>query len=276
MNRFIRTLLLGLFAPFVLIIIFSCSDISKTPTPSVSVNSNIPDTIPVYTYKIVNIYPHARNAFTQGLAYENGILYEGTGLFGQSTVRKVDIETGYVKKYRWLPSNLFGEGLTVFGDKIIQLTWKSGTGFVYDKDSLDLLKEFNYPTEGWGITHDGKNLIMSDGSSMLFILDPDTFERTGSIEAFDEKGPVKGLNELEYVKGEIYANVWPTNRIAIINPKTGQVTGWIVIENILDERDREYPVDVLNGIAYNPENNRLFVTGKLWPKLFEIELVSLP
>jgi glutamine cyclotransferase len=187
----------------------------------------------------------------------------------------VELETGTVLKSRALSAQHFGEGVTVCGDRIIQLTWRSQVGFVYDKDSFDLLREFTYPTEGWGITYDGQRLIMSDGSSRLYFLAPENFQVTGSIEVTDNGQPVSGLNELEYVRGEIYANVWPTDRIVRIAPETGRVTGWIELAGLLPPEDRTEPVDVLNGIAYDAGNDRLFVTGKLWPELFEIELVRL-
>jgi len=229
----------------------------------------------IYTYQIVNSYLHDRQAFTQGLVYENGVLYEGTGRFGQSTLRKVDLETGDILQIRELSAQFFGEGITIYGNKIIQLTWQSHIGFVYDKNSFELLQEFNYSTEGWGITYDGTRLIMSDGTSTLHFLDPQTFEEIGQLGVFDNDDPVNRLNELEYVQGEIYANVWQTDLIARIAPLTGQVTGWIELEGLLGSEDRSEPVDVLNGIAYDAENDRLFVTGKLWPRLFEIELIPL-
>ncbi len=232
--------------------------------------------IPNYSYTVVNVYPHDRNAFTQGLVFENGFLYEGTGLIGQSSLRKVELETGTVLQIRELPAPYFGEGITIYGNRIIQLTWLSKVGFVYDKNSFELLQEFSYSTAGWGITHDGKRLIMSDGTSRLHFLDPFTFEEIGWIEVYDLDGPVTRLNELEYIHGEIYANVWQTNRIARISPLTGQVVGWIDLAGLLSPEGLLYPVDVLNGIAYNPIKNRLLVTGKLWPKLFEIELIPLP
>ena len=185
----------------------------------------------------------------------------------------MELETGDSFQIE-LPAQFFGEGVTIYGNKIIQLTWRSNVGFVYDKDSFELLQEFNYPTEGWGITHDGKRLIMSDGTSTLHFLDPETFGGIGRIEVRANDGPVAGLNELEYVRGEIYANVWQTDRIARIAPETGQVTGWIELKGLLGPEDRREPVDVLNGIAYDGRNDRLFVTGKLWPRLFEIELIS--
>ena len=252
-------------------------DVSSQPTSPVSTNaasSSEHGSIPVYTYEIVNIYPHDRGAFTQGLVYEEGgILYEGTGLRGRSTLRLVELETGDVLRLHSLPIHLFGEGVAVYGDQIFQLTWQSHVGFVYDKDSFELLQEFTYPTEGWGITHDGQRLIMSDGTSTLHFLDPETLEETGQIEVYDQNGPVNRLNELEYIHGEVYANVWKTDRISRIDPHTGRVTGWIDLTGLLTEEDRVEPVDVLNGIAYDADNDRLFVTGKLWPKIFEIELM---
>jgi glutamine cyclotransferase len=205
--------------------------------------------------------------------FDEGILYEGTGKLGLSSLRTVELETGDVLKLVSLPAQLFGEGVAVYRDKIYQLTWKAHVGFVYDKDSLELLQVFTYPTEGWGLTHDGQRLIMSDGTSTLHFLDPETLEEIGRVEVYDDKGPVSRLNELEYINGEVYANVWTTDRIARIDPGTGQVTGWIDLTGLLSKQDRDPPVDVLNGIAYDAENDRLFVTGKLWPKMFQIELV---
>jgi len=224
-----------------------------------------------YTYEIVNVYPHDSNAFTQGLAFENGVLYEGTGLYGYSTLRRVDLETGKILQLHPLPDQFFGEGITIFGDRIIQLTWRSKKGFVYNRDSFDLLREFFYSTEGWGITHDGSQLIMSDGTANLYFLDPETFDETGQIEVFDN-GPVTKLNELEYIQGNIYANIWKEQKIAIIDPQTGQVHGWIDLSGLQDLEDPD-PNNILNGIAYDAEGDRLFVTGKRWSQLFEIRLI---
>ena len=246
-----------------------------TPVPTSTPKQAVASLVPGYSYKVVNTYPHDRNAFTQGLAFENGVLYEGTGLRGRSTLRRVEFETGDILQIRELPARFFGEGVTVYGNKVIQLTWQSNVGFVYDKDSFALLQKFDYSTEGWGITHDGKHLIMSEGTSTLHLLDSETFEESGRIEVYDNNGPVIGLNELEYIQGEIYANVWPTDRIARIAPQTGRVIGWIELKGLLDSEERSEPVDVLNGIAYDANNDRLFVTGKLWPRLFEIELIPL-
>jgi glutamine cyclotransferase len=231
------------------------------------------DQTPIYSYRIVNRYPHDSKAFTQGLVFVDGFLLEGTGLRGRSSLRKVDLATGTILLYRNLPANFFGEGVTVFGNKVIQLTWRARLGFVYDKDTFQLIETFHYPTEGWGITHDGEHLIMSDGTSTLYFFHPQTYKKTGLIKVHDQKGPVSNLNELEYVQGLILANVWKTNRIAQISPETGEVVGWIDLGGLLRLEDRPQPVDVLNGIAFDKRNDRLFVTGKLWPKLFEIELI---
>jgi glutaminyl-peptide cyclotransferase len=230
--------------------------------------------IPIFGYQIVNVYPHSSVAFTQGLVYDEGVLYEGTGLYGRSTLRRIDLETGSVLQQTNLESTLFGEGVALWKDRIIQLTWQSGLGRVYGKENLTCIGNFSYQTEGWGITSDGKRLIMSDGTDILHILDPDTFVETGQIKVTANGMPLMGLNELEYIKGQIYANVWPTNRIAIISPENGEVNDTIDMRGILQENDIQVSkVDVLNGIAYDAREDRLFVTGKLWPKLFKIKLV---
>jgi glutamine cyclotransferase len=223
-----------------------------------------------YTYNVVNTYPHDETAFTQGLVFEDGFLYEGTGLYGQSTLRRAELETGKITQLYSLPKHLFGEGITILKDKIIQLTWKAGKGYVYEKNSFELLQEFEYSTEGWGLTHNGSALIMSDGTSTLHFLDPQTFQTINQVEVYDEE-PIKLLNELEYINGTVYANIWTKDKIAIINPQNGQVTGWIDLTGINNsERTSE---NVLNGIAYDQNGDRLFVTGKRWSKLYEIELV---
>ena len=265
MNRFFRISFIGLFALLEVLRVGYCSNLEFPTTFNV---------IPVYTYQVLNTYPHDMSAFTQGLVFEDGVLYEGTGLYGYSNLRRVELETGKVLQIRELPSQYFGEGITIYKNKIIQLTWKSHLGFVYDKYNFKLLQEFNYPNEGWGITYDGNCLIMSDGTSILHFLDPETFEEISQIEVHENNIPVTKINELEYVQGEIFANIWLTERIARINPLTGQVTGWIDLKGILSPEDRSEKVDVLNGIAYDAKNNRLLVTGKFWPKLFEIELIK--
>jgi glutamine cyclotransferase len=224
-----------------------------------------------YSYRIVNVYPHDETAFTQGLLIDSGVLYEGTGLYSNSSIRRVDLKTGEILQFYALPNQYFGEGITVFDDKIVQLTWLKHIGFVYDKESFDLLQNFSYPTEGWGITHDGSRLIMSDGTSTLYFLDPETFQKIGQVEVHDNS-TVKNLNELEYIQGKVYANIWLEDRIAIINPQTGQVEGWINLTGLYNMENPE-SINVLNGIAYDAASDRLFVTGKNWSQLFEIELV---
>jgi len=273
MKSVLRLLILVLLASLALFIVYYiCLDLTRSPIQTVAPSSTV-DTIPVYTYRVVASYPHDRMAFTQGLVVEDAVLYEGTGLHGRSTLRRVELETGGILMVRALPANIFGEGITIQRDRIVQLTWQSNVGFVYSKDNFELLQEFYYPTEGWGITHDETRLIMSDGTSKLRFLDPETFEEIGEVEVLDDQGPVKNLNELEYVRGEIYANVWRTSRIARIDPQTGKVIGWIELKGILGSEDQSELISDLNGIAYDAKNDRLFVTGKLWPKLFEIKLI---
>lgn len=230
--------------------------------------------IPVFGYQIVNVYPHSSLAFTQGLVYDEGVLYEGTGLYGRSSLRRVDLETGRVLQQTHLDRTLFGEGVALWKDRIIQLTWQSGLGLVYGKENMTRIGSFSYQTEGWGITTDNKSLIMSDGTDILHILDPESFVEKGQILVRANGTPLKGLNELEYINGQIYANVWPTNWIVIISPESGEVKGKINLQGILQKNDIQgSKVDVLNGIACDAREDRLFVTGKLWPKLFEIKLV---
>lgn len=235
---------------------------------------------PVYGYRVVQAYPHDSSAYTQGLVFADGILYESTGgsrwsraILGYSTLRKVELETGRVIEMKPLAPEFFGEGIAVFEERIIQLTWQSRVGFVYDKASFNVLRLFKYANEGWGMTHDGEKLIVSDGTSILRFWDPESMAETRQVEVRENGRPVIWLNELEYIKGEIFANVWQSERIARIAPKTGEVTGWIDLTGILNAVERVRGVDVLNGIAYDVEGDRLFVTGKGWPKLFEIELV---
>ena len=225
-------------------------------------------TAPICTAAVINVYPHDPNAFTEGLAFYNGSLYESTGLNGNSSLRRVDLDTGKVLQQYNLSSQYFGEGITIFNNTIIQLTYQSHVGFVYDLESFALLRNFSYPDEGWGLTNNGSQLIMSDGTADLYFLNPETFLRTGEITVHDGTSPVLGLNELEYINGSIYANVFPTDRIAIISPRTGQTTAWIDLDGI--ESLMKCHCGVLNGIAYDVQNNRLFVTGKLWPDLFAI------
>ncbi|MBN2466960.1 MAG: glutaminyl-peptide cyclotransferase [Deltaproteobacteria bacterium] len=228
----------------------------------------------IYSYKVISVYPHDHNAFTQGLVFDNGFLYEGTGRRGQSSVRKICLTTGEVLMGYRLAPRYFGEGITIFKDRLIQLTWQAHQGFVYDKQTLALMRSFTLSTEGWGLTHDGKSLIVSDGTSTLHYLDPEDFRGIGKIDVYDNNGPVSLLNELEYVKGEIYANIWKTTRIARISPENGRVVGWIDLTGLYSQHDTVYKIDVLNGIAYDVDHDRLFVTGKLWPHLFEIAIMA--
>jgi glutaminyl-peptide cyclotransferase len=231
--------------------------------------SPAPEPAKCYGYRIVHEYPHDPQAFTQGLAMAAGVLYESTGLYGHSELRRVDLATGAVLQRRALPPQRFGEGLTAWHGELIQLTWRSGEGFVYDRTTFRLLRTFHYPTEGWGLASDGHRLIMTDGSSTFRILDPESLKPMGEIPVRDGSTAVTRLNELEYVKGEVYANVWGTDRIARISPDSGKVAGWIDLQGLLSPEERRR-ADVLNGIAYDPVSDRLFVTGKRWPKLFEI------
>lgn len=227
---------------------------------------------PTEGYRVVHVYPHDSSAFTQGLVMVGGMLYEGTGLNGRSSVRAVDLATGRVLQSVKVPDKYFGEGLTDWGGNLIELTWMAHRGFVYDRFSMRLLRTFEYKGEGWGLTHDRQHLIMSDGTPVLRFLDPVTFKVVRTLAVSDGGKPVKELNELEYIHGEIYANVWQTDRIARISPATGKVLGWIDLSGLWEDEPRDGNA-VLNGIAYDDKNDRLFVTGKLWPKLFEIKLV---
>jgi Glutamine cyclotransferase len=234
-----------------------------------------PAGVPEYGYQVVHAYPHDREAFTQGLLYLDGFLYESTGLEFQSSIRKVRIETGEVVQRFDIPQQYFGEGIINWKDRLIELTYKTQVGFVYDLGTFKLQKQFEYPGEGWGLAQDGKRIIMSDGTHELRFWDPETLRETGRLSVTDDGQPVKNLNELEWIKGEIYANIWGTEKIARIDPASGKVVGWINLAGLLEPADRKNSQpDVLNGIAYDAEHDRLFVTGKRWPKLFEIKLVK--
>jgi glutamine cyclotransferase len=265
-----------MFAFFFFFIAAACS-FSSSPSSSPEVTPSQGSLPPVVLYHIgiKRTFPHDRTAFTQGLVYEDGIFYEGLGLNGRSAIRKVRLEDGKVLQEKKLSSELFGEGIAVWKDKLFELTWQNQTGFVYEKKSFQLLRQFQYSWEGWGLTTDGDRLIMSDGTERLRFLDPATLKETGAISVSDRGRAVPQLNELEMVDGKIYANVWKTNNIVAIDPKTGAVTAWIDLEPAARAAAQEFSgVDVLNGIAYDPEGKRLFVTGKLWPRVFEIELIK--
>lgn len=268
MNHYIaliRLILIGYF-------IFSFPGINSSAGFGGSNEKQSVSEVPTYGYRIVNSYPHDPNAFTQGLAYGDGFIYEGTGLNGRSSLRKVELETGRILRHLSLENQYFGEGITVQGDKITQLTWRSNAGFVYDKESFSLVKKFSYPGEGWGLTHDGKNLIMSDGSDELYFLDPITHKEIKKLRVTYKGRLVGRLNELEYVNNRILANIWLTDLIAMISPETGEVVGWIDLRGLSGDFGPRKSDQVLNGIAYDVEGDRLFVTGKLWPKMYEIKL----
>ncbi len=225
------------------------------------------------TYRIVHTYPHDPQAYTQGLVFVDGHLYESTGLNGRSSLRMVDLETGRVLQSAAVPSQYFAEGLAPWGSTLVQLTWQSHVAFVYDRFSFRLLRTLHYDGEGWGLTEDGRSLILSDGTATLHFLDPQTLREVRHVVVKDRGAPVTELNELEHVRGQIYAHVWHTGRIARISPATGQVLGWIDLTGLLAPGEVSDPEAVLNGIAYDAARDRLFVTGKLWPKLFEIKVV---
>jgi glutamine cyclotransferase len=225
------------------------------------------------TYRVIHAYPHDPQAFTQGLIYLDGHLFESTGLEGQSSLRQVDLESGRVLEQRDVPKQYFAEGLTDWGSTLVQLTWQSHIGFVYDRATFHLLRSFQYSGEGWGLTQDGKRLILSDGSATLRFLDPNTFKEVRRITVTDHGKPVTKLNELEYIHGEIYSNIWYSNKIARISPQTGRVLGWIDLTGIIPSVELQSTDAVLNGIAYDAQHDRLFVTGKLWPRLFEIKVI---
>jgi glutamine cyclotransferase len=234
-----------------------------------------PGDVERYTYQIKAVFPHDSDAFTQGLVWRDGYFYEGTGLYGRSSLRKVEPVSGAVEQQLDLASRYFGEGVAILGDRIYQLTWRSGVGFVYDLATFDRVDEFAYDGEGWGLTHDGARLIMSDGTSTLRFLDPATFEVVDTVDVRYDGSPVRRLNELEYIDGKVYANIWRRDEVAIINPETGVVESWIDLEGLPRPIDETGGEDVLNGIAYDAAGDRLFVTGKLWAKIYEIELVPV-
>lgn len=241
---------------------FALYSLAQVPAPAT----------PVYTYKVVHAYPHDTGAFTEGLFYLDGVLYESTGLNNHSTVRKVQLETGKVLQQQVVPPEYFGEGIVNWGSDIFQLTWKSQVGFVYDRATFATKRKFSYPGEGWALTKDASRIIMDDGTSTIRFLDPQTLQQTGKLNVTDHGQPVTQLNELEYIDGEIWANIWQTDRIARISTFTGNVVGWIDLKGLLTPAEKA-SADVLNGIAYDPATKRIFVTGKNWPKLFEIKII---
>jgi glutamine cyclotransferase len=234
--------------------------------------SAAPPAAPVYGYEVVNTYPHDQQAFTQGLVFQDGALIESTGLEGRSTLRRVELQTGRVLQKVDVPRYFFAEGLTLFGGKLYQLTWKGEKGFVYDPQTFQKTGEFKYEGEGWGLTHDADSLILSDGTNQIRFIDPNTYQVRRTINVKDGAELVLEINELEYVRGEIYANIWHEDRIARIDPRDGHVAGWIDLAGLLKPGEASSEEAVLNGIAYDEAGDRLFVTGKLWPKLFEVRL----
>lgn len=264
----------SLFCIALLLTFSACSRsaVSSQAETQQSTQMTVPARVPTYTYEVINAYPHDPGAFTQGLVFNQGLLYESTGLNGASSLRRVELETGKVLMKIDVPAVFFAEGLALFNDRLYQLTWQTQQGFVYDLDSFNMIRGFSYTGEGWGLTHDSHSLILSDGTNQIRFLNPDTFEVQRVIAVQDNGRDITQLNELEYIKGEIYANIWQTDRIARIDPQSGRVTAWINLSGLLSPEDRARPVDVLNGIAYDAASDRLFVTGKLWPKLFEIRL----
>jgi glutamine cyclotransferase len=269
MKKFVVTIVLVV----VLIVILSVSLLVFLESKGAQSNPTVTN----YSYNIVNTYPHDSSAFTEGLTYSGGYLYESTGLNGESSLRRVDLTTGAVLQQVNLPSQYFGEGIAIVNNTIIQLTYQSHIGFVYDKNTFALLRNFSYSTEGWGLTYDGKQLIMSDGTDYLTFLNPLTFQPTGQVQVHDGNTTIDNINELEYINGSVFANIWLTNNIAIINPATGQVTGWINLTGLpAAVAVNSNPNAVLNGIAYDQQNHRLFVTGKDWQSLYEINLITNP
>jgi len=230
----------------------------------------------VYSYSVVNEYAHDSKAYTQGLQYVDGWLYEGTGNYGTSSIRRVNLESGEIAQIRDLDPSLFGEGITVLGERIYQLTYKSQVGFIYDRSSFEEIQKVYYQNrEGWGLTHNGRELIMSDGTHVIYFLDPELFTVIRQIEVYSDEGPAESLNELEYINGKIWANRYYTDEIVIIDPETGKVEGRINLKGILKAADRKSTTNVLNGIAWDEAGDRVFVTGKFWPRLFEIRLRQL-
>ncbi len=245
---------------------------SKAQNLDDAVLAHPPSEPPVYTYEIVKAFQHDNQAFTQGLVFHDGYFYESTGQYGHSSLRKVALPVGKVVQKVEVPAEHFAEGLTILNRKVFQLTWTDNRGFIYDVNSLNKIGEFKYAGEGWGLTNDGRNLIMSDGSNEIRFLDPQTFQVTKSIKVFDNGRPLASLNELEYIKGEIYANIWHSDKIVRLDPESGKILAWIDLSGLLPDARQQNSEAVLNGIAYDPAKDRLFVTGKLWSKIFEIRL----
>ena len=256
-----------------LIAILALVACGQAPPPAPPAEPTAEARTPVYGYRVVRAYPHDRGAFTQGLFYLDGELFESTGQIGESTIRRVNIEDGRVVQSTDIPPPVFGEGIVNWGDQIVSLTWQGGVGYRWDRATLRRLGEWRYPGEGWGLTQNGREIIMSDGTAQLRFLDPESLAERRRLTVTDNGVPVPMLNELEWVNGEILANVWMTPMIARIDPASGRVTGWIDLTALAMETGGADPDSVLNGIAYDPAGDRLFVTGKYWPQLYEIDLL---
>ena len=273
------------FIILIAILAFACNDESGNSAMSSNINQTNADStevssaLPVYSYDVVNTFNHDSKAFTQGLVFRDGFLYESTGQEGESTLRKVELDTGKVLQKHDLSDDIFGEGMTILGDKVYQISWQSGKGFVYNLNDFNPVKEFRYSGEGWGLTNDGTSLILSDGTHVVRFMNPETFQTERTIVVLDEDGkPLMNINELEYVKGEIWANIWHSenigkpNVIARIDPASGKLLGWINLDGISPEDEKRDGENTLNGIAYDQTSDRIFVTGKRWKKLYEIKL----
>ncbi|RZW25470.1 MAG: glutaminyl-peptide cyclotransferase [Desulfobulbaceae bacterium] len=257
---------------YTLMLLFLSLSLVSIPITSHSLPSEIPRLL---DYEVVREFPHDPEAYTQGLAYDRGTVYEGTGLYGKSSLRQIDLSTGRVERRYKHEKEIFGEGITVFHDRIYQLSWQNNLIFAFRKDDFSLHRTWPFDKEGWGVTHDGEHLIVSDGSSLLYFLEPTTMEENHVIEVYDHTGPVQMLNELEFVKGRIYANIYRQDRIAIINPEDGAVTAYLDLSRLVTQVRNNKKTGVLNGVMHDPDNDRLFVTGKLWPSIFEIKIVPL-
>jgi glutamine cyclotransferase len=268
-----REFFIALLGGLLFAAVLACSEPSTARQAAQSSEESAADSVPVYTYQVVNTWPHDDEAYTQGLVFYDGQLFESTGLRGESTLRRVELKTGKVKKKVEIAREYFAEGIAIFRDKIFQLTWQSRKGFVYDLKKFKPEGEFGYEGEGWGLTHDGHSLIMSDGTNRIRFLDPASFQVQRTISVFDQGQPLTQINELEYINGEIYANIWKTDRIVRIDPTTGKINAWVDMTGLHHRGDPASVENCLNGIAYDAEHDRLFVTGKRWPSLYEIRLV---
>jgi glutamine cyclotransferase len=270
----VRLSLLALLASSLVVACGSSSPAPEAAAPQAARAAKAAPTVEQFSYQIVRSHPHDPTSFTQGLTIADGQLYEGTGLYGQSSLRRVDLATGAALQQVALDGQFFGEGIAVVGDRIVQLTYQTGVGFVYDRKTFAKLREFRYKGEGWGLTYDGQRLIMSDSTDTLRFWNPETFEEVGRLRVRDGDRAIDRVNEMEYVDGAIYANIWQEDRIARIDPKTGLVTAWIDMSNLLTATERSRGVDVLNGIAHDPRTGHFLITGKLWPWVFEVRFVK--